>query len=245
MRLNPRIGQAVCLILAALAACWLATDWLADQFLAQKMGMARHALTYLALIVLFSALVVAVMFRNLARLRENLQAGYGVIAAWRIDEPAWTAVAQRAVADEQREKRIVLRTVWICIALIFTAFALLDQKAAPVMLGIGFLLLLVMGVAYLAGMWLSGRRSTFAGGTVVIGYKGLLMNGVLHCWDNWRARLVSVSLNRLEKPAQLHIIYRQRMRSTEEEVRLLVPVGPDDLAAATKVVVSLMQEHRK
>jgi hypothetical protein len=232
---DPRIGLGVSLAVAVVAALWLLAQWLMAEVLWPRLGYTMHAVTLLAIFLLAASGPTAYLFRQYARVREDLRAGRDVIARWRVDPELFRAFGKSAVARDLAEKRSALYAVLLFMLLVFGAFALFDPSAASGMLAIGALASAAIVIAFVLGKRLALAHARLRSGEIIVGRKGLLANDVLHVWGSFLSWLSKVSLHRGRHPS-LTVSYFVVTRLGAREVSVTLPLSPDQLPLAQEVL---------
>ena len=237
MSSDPRRVLVVMLIVAALCLLWLAAIGVADDALAARLGMNRHAITFLAVVFGLFALVAAAIFARFAAVRAELLAGRRVIGRWRVDEATWAAFAPAALADDAADKRTALAVVLFFVVVCFGGFALADPEAAPAMASAGLAVAVVMIAAFVLGGRTQASQWRRRTGEVIVGERGLLRDGVLHVWAVPLSRLVGARIQ--DRPLGLSVVYGWWSRMGWQEVGVAVPVPRDALATARTTAARL------
>ena len=239
---DPRKWMLGASLVAAATLLWFAALWLDSDAIYARLGMGMHPITFLAIFVGLSAVAVALIFRRFARVREDLIAGRGVIAGWRVDEATFAAFAPKALADDAADKRMALMTIFGFVALIFGAFAIYDPDVAKPMLAMAAALCVVVTLAWLLGGRVSAKHWVWRGGEALIGRQGLMFNGVLHVWSIPLSWLSGARLT--ERPLALRVAYCYwNPRSVPQTVEVAIPVPPQARGDAERAVAALATDE--
>jgi hypothetical protein len=237
MRSDPRRAMWVALVIAMAVGLWFVALAVAGDALWAHFGMTMHAITFLGLFAEIVALVAAAVFSRWATVRRDLLAGRDVVGRWTIDPATFAAVMPGVVAADRRDKWQALLTIWGFLAVIFGAFALYDPSVAVPMLATAAVVAAVTGAAYL----LSARRSALQAvphdGRVVIGRRGLLVDGELHVWAIPIGGLETVALSAGER--RLDVVYGWVSRVGWQSVGVSIPVPPSAVHEARRAVTAL------
>lgn len=239
MSSDPRRAVFVALLIAAICLLWFAVLGVADDVLAARLGMNRHAITFLAGTFALFAGVAALIFGRFAAVRDELLAGRRVLGRWSVDAATWAAFAPVALADDAADKRRALAVVLFFVLVCFGGFALADPDVARAMasVGIGVAALMIaafaLGARTQAAQW---RRRT---GEVIVGERGLLRDGVLHVWAVPLSSLVGARMQ--ERPLGLVVVYGWWSRAGRQEVAVALPVTRDGLPAARAAAAGLRE----
>lgn len=240
---DPRIGLAVSLGISAAATVWLAIQFVFDAELAAALGMTRHFVTYLAIVVLLSALAAALVFAQFHRVRSDLLAGRNVLAEWSVDAATFTRSAAAAEREDQKEKRGALILILAFTAVIFGGFAAFDPEAAPAMLGGGVAFSVVIVMAFLYGARVRRIQMLVRSDRMVVGRSGLMMNGILHVWAVPLTWLVGAELAD-RPPATLSVTYAVWGRFGPSSQTVVLPVPAQALALAQRAAPELNAARR-
>jgi hypothetical protein len=240
---DPRIGLGVSLAIAALAAMWLAAQFIIGDELAGAIGMGRHAITFVAIFALASALAAALMFAQFNRVRMDLLAGRKVLAEWTVDPAAFTRAATAAERKDHTEKRGALILILVFTAVIFAGFAAFDPEAAPGMLGGGMAFSVVIIMAFLYGTRVRRIQMLFRSDRIVVGRGGLMVNGILHVWAVPLTWLVGAELAD-RPPATLSVTYAVLGRFGPNLQTVVLPVPEQALALAQRAALGLNATRR-
>jgi len=230
MRFDPLTGFRVSLAIAALAGGWLLAVWLAADDLYDRLGMSMHAVTFLAIFFLISAILVALLFRSFARIKADLAAGRGIVARWVVDRDTWTAFAAPAEEMQRGDKLALLGLIWGFVVIICGGLALAVPRDWHIFAWIGAGIGSIATLAFLAGTRVDRAQLEYRTGEVIIGRSGLLFNGILHVWDTWLSWLEDARYT--DAPvAMLTISYAYWARYGPQglSVRVPVPPGQDEL----------------
>ncbi|MBP0574142.1 hypothetical protein J8J27_25920, partial [Mycobacterium tuberculosis] len=76
-----------------------------------RLGDAAFALTFIALFLAITGVVVAMLFRRFVRVRRDLVAGRDVVARWTVGAGDWRAFAGHAGAAVRADHRAILVTI--------------------------------------------------------------------------------------------------------------------------------------
>lgn len=239
MSSDPRRGLIVALVVAALCATWFAGLVVGDAWLATRLGMNRHAITFLVIVAAVMATATALVFARLAAVRDELLAGRRVLGRWTVDAATWNAVAPAALEEDASERRSALVAVLIFLLLGFGGFALFDPEVAPGMIGVGVVVAIAVTAAALLGARVQRAHWRLTSGEVIVGDRGLLVNGVLHVWALPLSRLLGARL--LTHPRALVVTYGWFSRSGRQDVEVILPVPPTAWRTAGEVVSALAE----
>lgn len=213
--------------IAAIAAVWLGIFAFDGDALHDWLGDAAFAITFVAIFLALSAAIVAMLFRRFERVRSDLVEGRDVTAAWRVGPEDWRAFAEHAGEATRADHRATLSIILASAVVICGVLAAINPRDAAIFLWIG------LGVAAIGCFgWLLGRRTmrdhlTFRTGEVILGPRGMLVNGVLHVWGYPGARLEDVRLVDDERPNRLAITYSWVARTGRQYHTAHAPV-PDE-----------------
>jgi hypothetical protein len=231
---DPRIGFGISLGVAAVSLLWLIGQLLDSGLLWPMLGYGMHAVTLLAIFALAASGPAAFLFLQYATVRADLLAGRNVIARWHIDPKLFRAFSKAEAARDLGEKRSALYLILVFMGLIFGAFALFDPEAAGGMLAIGGIVNLAILVAFWLGNRVARKHARLRSGEIIVGRRGLLVNGVLHVWGSFLTWFSGVSLHRGSHPA-LTISYRFLARYGPQQVTVVLPVSAGQLNLALEV----------
>ena len=238
MRTDPRVGYLTSLAIAGLAALWLAALWVVSDDLFRLLGMAMHAVTFLAIVLLATGALVALLFRSYVRAKAELVSGTGRLARWQVDAATWQTFAGRAETMDRGEKLGLLLLIWGITAVICGALALAVPRDARIFGAIGIGIAILVGAAFLLGTRVYRRQLEHRTGEVIVGRRGLLVNDVLHVWDTWLSWLEGARVIEASVP-MLEVEYAYWARYGPQSITVRLPIGPGDMATARTLAGSL------
>jgi hypothetical protein len=227
----------VALVIAGLCATWFVASAFDDAALAASLGMNRHAITFVAIVIVIMALSTAAVFARFAAVRDELLAGRRVLGRWTVDPDTWNGVAPAALEADASDKRAALLTILFFVVLAFGGFALFDPTAAPGMILVGCGVAIAVAVAALVGGRIQRTHWRYRGGEVIVGERGLLSNGVLHVWALPLSRLLGARFAARRKA--LVVGYGWFSRTGFQEVDVILPVPASAREIATTVEAAL------
>lgn len=227
---DPMKGFRIAVLLLLLPLGWFAALYLASDVIFARMGMGMHPVTFLMIFMFLATLAAAGVFSRLATVKAELLAGRRVLARWSVDREAFERFAPRALADDHADKRQALFTVWFFLAVIFGGFALYDPEVAPAMIAVAVFVAVIVGLAFLIGQRVGARQMLWRGGEVIVGERGLLLNGVLHCWGIPFSWLSNAALD--ETKPDLTVMYAYLSRYGPQFVTVALPVTAETLDQA-------------
>lgn len=235
---DPRKWAVVSFLVAAVALAWFVALALVGDAIYERLGMGMHPITFLAIFVGLSALAVALLFRRFAAIRDELLAGRGLLASWKVDEATFRAFAPKALEEDAVDKRMALMTVFGFVAVIFGAFAIADPSVAKPMLSVAAGLCVIVTLAWLLGGRTMAKHWIWRGGEARIGAHGLMFNGVLHVWS---APLTWLNGARLtDDPPALRVSYSYwNPRSVPQVLETVIPVPHSARAEAERAAAAL------
>lgn len=234
---DPRKGFVVALALVGAALGWFAALGSAEDAIWSRLGMAMHAVTFLAIFLALASAAAAWVFARFAQVKADLAAGRDVLARWRVGEAQLDAFAPGALADEAADKRGALITIWVFLALTFGGFALADPEAGPAMLSVAAGIGVAVGLAFLYGRRVARAQLAFHGGEAVIGARGLVFNGALHVWAAPLTRLAGARI--VAQGPVLVVGYRYLTRAGFQFVEAAVPFPPAARGEAERAAARL------
>jgi hypothetical protein len=240
---DPRVGLATSLGIMVAAAAWLLAQFLFDAELAEALGMNRHFVTYLAIVVFVSSLAGALVFAQFHRVRSDLLAGRNVLAAWILDPAMFTEAAKLAEREDYAEKRGALLFILGFTTVIFAAFAIADPEAGPGMLGIGVAFAIIITASFLYGRRVARIQMQFRSGRIIVGRDGLMANDVLHVWAVPLTWLAGAELAE-GPPANLGVSYVVLGRFGPLVQTVVLPVPEQALPLARRAALELNAARR-
>lgn len=240
MRSDPRIGMMVAIAVAALSAGWLTALAIASDWLFARLSYAMHAITFFSIFSLSAGVAVALLFGRFARVRQELLDGSNVIARWTVDADTWSRFAKPARQMEHGEKQALLLTMYILIALVCGGLALSVPDDAAIFGWIAVGIALMVTAAFLAGQRSFSGQLVYRGGDVIIGRRGVLVNGVLHVWAVWLSWLEGAAVSE-RRPAMLCISYGYWARYGPQSVTVRIPFAPEQASLAMKARAELVE----
>lgn len=235
---DPRIGFFVSLGIAAVGLLWLLAQWLASEAVWDALwpflGYGTHAVTLISILLVVAGPLVSLLFRRYAKVKSDLLAGRDVIARWKVDPALFQTVGAVAESRDRAEKRGALYVILVFVGVVFGLFALVDPEIALQMLGAGAVVVLVVAVAFWLGNRVRRRHLQFRSGEIIVGTRGLLVNGVLHVWRVPMSWLSAVDLEQ-GPPAALSIDYVIAGRYGPQHIGVVLPVPSEAMQLAELV----------
>lgn len=238
MRSDPRIGMMIAFAVAVLSAGWIAAQAIVSDQLFAQLGYGMHALTFVSIFLLVAGVVVALLFRCFASVRQELLDGTNVIARWTVDADTWSQFAKPAAQMERGEKQALLLTMYALIALVCGGLALAVTDDAAIFGWIAVGIAVIVTAGFLAGQRSFTGQLEYRGGDVIVGRRGALVNGVLHVWDAWLSWLEGAAVSE-RKPAMLCISYGYWARYGPQSVTVRIPFAPQQASLAMAVRAAL------
>jgi hypothetical protein len=231
MMTDPRVGLRISLFVGAAAALWLVSLWPFSDAVWAAFGMGMHAITFVAIFLLVASAPVALLFQQLAAVRADLLAGRNVIARWRVEPALFETHSKKELARDEDEKRSALFLILGLIIASFGAISLFDPRAAGGMAAIGTGVCVIILAAY----WLGGRaareRFELRTGEIIVGERGLVINGVLHVWGTYASWLSRVEIETGPPPALL-VTYAYFARHGAQPATVSLPFTEDQMELA-------------
>ncbi|NJL50346.1 MAG: hypothetical protein HC909_01125 [Blastochloris sp.] len=236
---DARIWFWGCWAIVALCIAWFGALAIDGDAIWQALGDASHAITFIAIFLAITAVVVSLLFRRFARVRRELMSGRGALARWRVGPELWRAFAGHAEADIRAGHKAILITILGFNVVICAGLAALHPDDAIIFVWISVGIAAVGGFGWLVGRWSSTAQLTYRDGVVIIGNRGMLVNGALHVWDYVGSRLDGIELIETEQPRRLAVTYSFLTRAGRQYETVFAPVPDDgtDLAAVLEAPV--------
>lgn len=233
MSSDPRLWFWWCWGIVALGVAWFIALAIDADGLYELLGDASHAITFIAIFLTITALVVSLLFRRFIRVRDELVSGRGARARWRVSPEMWAAFAGHAERDIHEGHNAVLITILAFDVVICAGLAALKPNDAMIFFWIGLGIAAVGGVGWLLGRWTAAGQLTYRTGEVILGDRGMLVNGALHVWDYFGSQLDGIELIETETPRRLAVTYSFLTRTGRQYATAYAPVPDDepDLAA--------------
>lgn len=248
MRSDPRRARFVASLVAVVFGGWFLALFVAGDALFDLFGTNMHAITFLCLFAEVVALVTVAVLSRWARVRGDLLAGRDVVGSWTIDRATFAAAMPGVVEADRRDKRQVLLVIWGFLAVIFGAFALFDPSVAVPMLATAAGVAAVTGLAFLVSTRRDATRAEFHDGRVILGRRGLLVDGELHVWSLPPIGWLETAILR-EGRGLLDVVYGWWSRYGWQSVTVSVPVPTSALEEARRAVAELggrvARSHRR
>ena len=240
MRIDPRIGLTVSLLIFAAAALWLLTQWLAFDAIREPewpiIGFRSHVITFLALFAVIVCPSAALLFYRYLRVKADLLAGRNVIARWTVNPACVKEFSRIAGARDRAEKRPALYVAFFLIVLLFGAMALMHPDVVVPILVAGALAIVVS-----IALWLGDHKTRLRtpSATTIVGTEGLLVNDALYVWSTSLSWLVGAEIEKGPPPV-LRITYAFCFYGLQF-IKVVMPLDPDRWEIALAVVQRLQQ----
>lgn len=229
MQSDPRIWFWGCWVIVAACAAWFGALAVDADAIWRALGDASHAITFIAIFLAITAAVVSLLFRRFLRVRSELVSGRGARARWQVGPQMWQAFAGHAGADVRTGHKAILITILAWDVVICAGLAALNPDDAVIFFWIALVIAAVGGFGWLLGRWSSAAQLAYRDGEVIIGDRGMMVNGVLHVWDYVGSRLDGIELIATEQPRRLAVSYSFITRAGRQYETVFAPV-PDDAA---------------
>jgi len=201
------------------------------------------AIQFLGFFLVIAGLVTGIIFSHRARRMNAVLAGRNLLAHWVYAPEQYQAQAQRDFQQAQQRNRILFLIVagfMVACATLFVAVGFLQGQGDGMLLFVGIMagVLLLVGVFALAMPHIQQRRALRNRGDVYIATDALVINGVLHTWDNPLARLAGVTL--IEDRGPIRLVFRVRSLSRTnvtlyQPYTVEAPVPPGQEAVARRI----------
>lgn len=235
---DPRIGFYASLAVAGLGALWFVALCIAGDAIWERLHDLEHVITFVSIIAIAAGLAVSLLFRRYAGVKADLLAGRNVLARWTVDPAEFAKFSPQADARDRAEKTGALIFILVLMALAFGVVSLWDMEAAPMMLSIGGGVAVIIILAFLWSNRIRRIHLTFRTGEVIVGRRGLLVNGVLHAWGGFLSWLSGATLEK-GPPAILTVTYGYLARYGPQYVSVSLPVPQDRMALAAEAAEAL------
>lgn len=184
------------------------------------------ALAFLALFAGAASVTLALIFQKRARRMAALLRPEALLARWELDDAMLEAYVALLRADGAGRGRVLLAVLGV----LFTGVTLvllvpMEAEDRPgFVLAMGAILGLIYGASRLFP-WCHLRRQLRGDRQVLVGYRGLYVNGSFHDWSSPGSRLTKATF--LKKPFQgLHLVYQVRDRARRYGQALKIPTPP-------------------
>lgn len=238
MRSDPRIGYWISLAIAGVCAIWLLalqgySDWLYD-----RLGSGTHAVTFLAIFLLLAGSLVSRLFSSFLTVRNDLRSGRDVLGRWQVDQATWRKFAGPAAAVERKDKLSLLGLMYIFVVLVCGGLALAVPQDAHIFGYIALGIAALVTFAFLLGTRVYTSQLCYRTGEIIVGSRGVSVDGVLHAWDNWLSWPEGAEV--IERPVPMLLVgYGYWARYGPQQVSVRMPVMARDLDIAHKAAEQL------
>jgi hypothetical protein len=234
MRSDPRIGYWVSLAIAGLSGLWLLSLYGFSDELYERLGSNMHAITFLAIFLLLTGWLVSRLFASFVRIRSELHGGRGVLGRWHVDRATWHKFAGPAETMERKDKLALLGLLYFFIALVCGGLALSVPRDAHIFGYIALGMAVLVTGAFLLGTHIYASQLQYRTGEIIVGRRGVSVDGVLHAWDNWLSWPEGAEV--IERPVPMLVVgYGYWTRYGPQHVSVRMPVMAGDLAMAREV----------
>ncbi len=238
MRSDPRIGYWISLGIAGLSGLWLLSLFFVSDELYDRLGMNMHAITFLAIFLLLTGWLVSRLFASFVRIRSELHSGRGVLGRWHVDRQTWRKFAGPAQAMERKDKLALLGMLYVFIVLICGGLALSVPRDAHIFGYIGLGIAALVTGAFLLGTHIYASQLQYRTGEVIVGRRGVSVDGVLHAWDNWLSWPEGGEV--IERPVPMLVVgYGFWTRYGPQHVAVRMPLMSSDLDMAREVAAKV------
>jgi hypothetical protein len=195
-----------------------------------NLGDASFALACLFLILLITAIIVAVVYGGRASRLKSILSGEGLIVHWTYTRDEWQKYAEIEYQNEKAGKKLLFFIVSGC-ALVVGIIALFISEVGIEVLAVMLFIILMMGFL----TWFTTRynywQNRHSQGETYIAKNGIYINKQLHLWNHLAARLGSVTY--VEEPEHLLVFSffaPTRTGIEERQARVPVPKGQEEKA---------------
>jgi hypothetical protein len=244
LRSDPRIGLVMSLVVAGLGLGWLVALAMASDDIFGRLGMGMHAVTFIAVFLVAASLATAQLFRTFLRVRDDLLAGRDVLARWHVDRETWERFSGVAEQMDRREKRGILLMIWVAVLVICGGLAAALPRDAAIFAAIGAGIAAMVGAAFLIGRRIHRSGHIYRTGEVIVGRRGLIVNGMLHVWGVWLSWLVEARVENRPVP-MLQIAYAWwTLGFGPQGQTVLLPLAAPDLPMARQVAAAIARPSR-
>ena len=198
----------------------------------------NYALSFIALFLFLSSVVVAFIFRSRARKMDKLIWGEEIISSWTLDDDARRAFADHLFTSEKGKNNGLFIVITLIMVLFFGLFILFMEEGRWMMF-LFFLVIMTLIALFAFGMPYYYRfRNNRGDGYVVIGRKYAYVNGFFHNWDFPLSGLKEVKV--IQKPYYgILLRYYYYDRTLRNEEVLTIPAIRDiDLKQLIEIIKS-------
>lgn len=206
------------------------------------------ALIFGGLVVFPTGLIVSRLFVSRARVMDDLLSGRGVLASWAYDPAQWRQAAEKEFKEAKGEKgALFLLVAATAIGLGLLLVISERNEAAVWTFGILMGVVAIVAVAAWLSAWLPYRHAQRGVGRTIIALSGAYVNGQLHSWRGWGARLEGVEYRRrrglLVITHSILMLYGRAVPG-RNYTTVRVPVPPGEEQTAEGIVTQLGREAR-
>jgi len=185
----------------------------------------------------FAAGVTAIVLRRRTRWDDDLVAGtHDLIAEWTVPDALWRRVTDRQFKEQTTIKQGLLLIVWVWCIAIGIIFVIVDPEEGW---AVAAALVLLMAITAVAAVVLPRRRAhrlATAPHRVAVSQTRVLLGDEWHSWAAPGSRLKSVRLVQEDDEHWLDVRYSYLSRAGVLTERVLLPVPPEAVADAQRVV---------
>lgn len=195
------------------------------------------ALSFIAIFLVISFVVIALVFRNRAKKMRRLLDGGALIDKWTLDKQQLAEFVNTLYKERREKSKALIVVIGILFVIVTIPFLfILEDEIGLFLLIIGsaFAIILFSSIFF---PWYYKVRNLKGDGQVLIGAKYIYINGFFHNWDYPLSGLNKIKT--IKKPfhgIHLSYYYTDRTLRHSHEIKIPVPEGfsTEDLISKIK-----------
>jgi hypothetical protein len=188
----------------------------------------------------FAAAVTAIVLQRRARWDHALSSGtHDLIAEWTVPDALWQRVTTRQFEQQTMAKRGLLLIVWFWCIVIGIGFVVMDPESGGPVAAVLGLLMAITAVAAAAFPRRRRHRLATAPHRVAVAKSRVLLGDEWHSWGALGSHLTGIRLDQQNGEHWLDVRYSYLSRAGVMTEQVLLPVPPEALADAQRVVDAL------
>ena len=193
------------------------------------------ALSFLFGFLFLIALIVAFVYRSLAKQYNNIVSGQNVIVHWKYTDEEWQKFTQLDFEEDKQMKKTIFYIIAGFAVFFGILFPILDPDDGFVVTFIMLGLILMTGLVAFISIRLQHNKNKKNKGEAIISLNGILINNQLHSWNILGAKLENIIINEEQMPI-MEFTYSAPTKSGRSDYTVRVPIPADQMITAREII---------